>query len=103
MAITDLNGVVAGMRPPMFLSKGVTATLVAGRPASLWSLAGSPGAGAFDSTLNGVVLSSSSALVAGQIPHYDPGSGNAYLARLSANATQAGMLMLLDRLWHNGG
>jgi hypothetical protein len=49
------------------------------------------------------VLSSSSALVNGQIPHYDPASGNAYLARLSASATQAGKLMLLDRIWHNGG
>jgi len=103
MAITDLNGVVAGMRPPMMIAKAVTATLVAGRPASLWSLAGSPGAGAFDTTLNGVVLSSTSALVNGQIPHYDPVSGNAHLARFTGAATQAGMLLLLDRLWHNGG
>jgi hypothetical protein len=103
MAITTLDGVLAGMRPPMFISKAVTATLVAGRPASLWSLAGSPGAGAFDTTLNGVVLSSTSALVAGQIPHFNPASGNAYLGRLSASATQAGKLLLLDRLWHNGG
>ena len=91
------------MRPPQLIAKGVTATLVAGRPASLWSLAGAPGAGAFDTTLNGVVLSSSSALVAGQIPHFDPGSGNSYLARLQAAASQPGTLLLLDRLWHNGG
>jgi hypothetical protein len=91
------------MQPPKFISKAVTATLVAGRPASLWSLAGSPGAGSFDATLNGVVLSSTSALVAGQIPHTDPGSGNAYLGRFSGAATQPGTLLLLDRLWHNGG
>lgn len=103
MAITTLDGAIAGFRPPMRIAKAVTATLVAGRPASLWSLAGSPGAGAFDNTLNGVILSSSSALVNGQIPHYDPASNNAYLARLQANATQAGTLLLLDRLWHNGG
>lgn len=103
MAITTLDGVAAGNRPPMWITKAVTATLVAGRPASLWSLAGSPGAGAFDATLNGVVLSSTSALVSGQIPHYDPVSGNAYLARLSGGATQAGRLLLLDRIWHNGG
>ena len=103
MAITTLDGAVAGMQPPRVFAKGVTATLVAGRPASLWSLGGSPGAGSFDTTLNGVVLSSTSALVNGQIPHYNPGSGNAYLARLSARATQPGVLMLLDRLWHNGG
>lgn len=103
MAITTIDGVVAGYRPPMPISKAVTAVLVTGRPASLWALAGSPGVGAFDTTLNGVVLSSSSALVAGQIPHFDPASNNAYLARLTGSATQAGMLLLLDRIWHNGG
>jgi len=103
MAITTLDGAIAGMQPTRFFSKSVTATLVAGRPASLWSLAGNPGAGAFNSTLNGVTLSSTSAQVNGQIYHADPGSGNAYLARLSGAATQAGCLLLLDRLWHNGG
>lgn len=91
------------MQIPRFFQKAVTATLVAGRPASLWSLGGSPGAGSFNTTLNGVTLSSSSSMVAGQIPHVDPGSGNAYLARLTGAATQAGVLLLLDRLWHNGG
>lgn len=103
MAISTLDGVLAGMRPAQAIAKAITATLVAGRPASLWSLAGRPGAGAFDTTLNGVTLSSTSALVNGQIPHYDPSSGNAYLARLQAAATQAGTLLLLDRIWHNGG
>lgn len=103
MAITTLDGAIAGMRPPLRFAKAVTATLVAGRPASLWALGGAPGAGSFDTTLNGVVLSSSSALVAGQIPHYNPASGNAHLARLSAAATQPGTLSLFDRLWHNGG
>lgn len=103
MAITTLDGVIAGFQPPRSIAKVATATLVAGRPASLWSLAGAPGAGSFDTTLNGVTLSSSSSLVNGQIPHYDPSSGNAYLARLQASATQAGVLMLCDRLWHNGG
>jgi hypothetical protein len=85
------------------IAKAVTATLVAGRPASTWALGGRPGAGAFNSTLNGVVLSSTAGLVAGQIPHYDPASGNAHLHRFSGRATQAGTLLLLDRLWHNGG
>lgn len=103
MAIATLDGIFAGMRPPVYFAKSVTATLVAGRPASLWSLAGTPGAGAFDTTLNGVVLSSTSTIPAGAIPHYDPASGNSYLAYLQAMATQAGTLLLLDRLWHNGG
>lgn len=104
MAVANLDQAGAGMRPPMMISKAVTATLVAGRAASLWSLAGAPnGAGSFDATLNGVVLSSTAALVAGQIPHYNPAAGNANLARLTIRATQPGTFMLLDRIWHNGG
>lgn len=87
----------------MEFTKSVTATLVAGRPASLWSLAGNPGAGSFDTTLNGVTLSSSSTIPSGAIPHYDPASGNAHLHYLEGMATQAGRLLLLDRIWHNGG
>lgn len=103
MTVTTLDGIFAGLRPPQAFSKSVTATLVAGRPASLWSLAGAPGAGAFDTTLNGVTLSSSSVIPAGAIPHFDPASGNSYLAYLDAMATQAGRLQILDRIWHNGG
>ena len=103
MTIATLDGALAGMQSARAIAKAITATLVAGRPASLWSLGGQPGPGAFDTTLNGVALSSSSSLVAGQIQHVDPGSGNAYLARLQAAASQAGTLLLLDRLWHNGG
>jgi hypothetical protein len=103
MAVLTLDAVFSGLRQPQFISKSITATLVAGRAASLWSLAGMPGAGTFDTTLNGVVLSSTSALVSGQIPHYDPAAGNSYLAYINAMATQAGTLLVLDRLWHNGG
>lgn len=103
MALTTLDLVIAGMQPMRRIAKAVTATLVAGRDASLWSLGGNPGAGSFNGTLNGVVLDSTSGMIAGQIPHVNPGSGNAHLARLSASATQAGALMLCDRLWHNGG
>lgn len=103
MAITTLDGVIGGMQPPRYFAKAATATLVAGRPASLWSLGGNPGAGSFDTTLNGVTLSSTSTVPSGAIYHADPVSGNSYLARLQANATQSGTLLLLDRLWHNGG
>lgn len=103
MTITTVDGVVAGLRPPVRFQKAITGTLVAGRPHSLWAIGGNPGAGSFDTTLNGVTLSSSSALVAGQLRHYNPASGNAYLAYLKAVATQAGSLLLLDRIWHNGG
>lgn len=103
MAITSLDGALSGMTWPRYFAKAVTPTMVAGRPWSTWALGGNPGAGTFDTTLNGVALSSTSALVPGQINFVDPGSGNTYLARFQAGATIAGTLLLCDRLWHNGG
>lgn len=103
MAITTVDGVIAGMRPPIPFAKAVTPTLVAGRPHSLWYLNGNPGPGTANTATNGgVARDSSSALVAGQIYHQNPGSGNSYLARLQAQATQAGTLLLCDRLWDCG-
>jgi len=98
MAITTLDGAIAGMQPPRYFAKTASGTLVAGRPHTWWALAGSPGAGGYDTTLNGATLTGP---VAGQIPRSNPGSGNAYLARFSGMATQAGTLLLCDRLWQN--
>lgn len=103
MAITTLDAALAGMQPGRYITKAVTPTMVAGRPQSLWGLGGSPGAGSFDTTLAGVALSSTSALVNGQIPHADPATGSSYLGRLTGMANQPGTLLLCDRLWHNGG
>lgn len=103
MAITTLDEALAGMQYPRYFAKNVTPTMVAGRPQSLWGLAGNPSAGLFDTTLAGVALSSSSAQVQGQLNFINPVSGNTYLARLQGGATIAGTLLLCDRLWHNGG
>lgn len=103
MAITTLDGALAGMQWPRYFAKNVTGTMVAGRPWSTWALAGNPGAGSFDNTLAGVALNSTSANVNGQIPFTNPVSGNTYLARFQGGATIAGILLLCDRLWHNGG
>ena len=103
MAISTLDGAIAGMQWPRYYAKAVTPTLVAGKPQSLWGLGGSPGAGAYDTTLNGPILSQTGGLIAGAIPFTDPGTGNSYLGRLQGAATIAGTLILCDRLWHNGG
>jgi len=103
MAITSLDGIIAGFKPIRVFDKALSGTLVAGRPHSYWGVAGIPGAGSYDTTLNGVTLSSTSAMVNGQIPFTDPSSGNSYLSRLVGGATQYGTLVLADRLWHNGG
>lgn len=105
MTIATLDGVLAGMQPPQMIAKAVTPTLVAGRPHSLWYLAGAPGAGLTPAnTAGGVVLTNGSlGAVAGAIPRVDPGSGAAYLARFSGAAQQGGILMLADRLMQVGG
>lgn len=100
MAITTLDGALAGMQYPRDFCKAVTGTMVAGRPHSLLYLAGTPGAGVAPTPgLKGAALTS----YAGQIPFSNPASGNTYLARFQAQATIAGTLMLCDRLWHNSG
>ena len=103
MAITSIDGIVAGVQAPRFFSKGSTPTVLAGRWTSSWSMAGIPGAGAYDTTLNGVALSSTSANINGQIPHSDPGSGSAYLHRCQLFVNNQSQYLLCDRLWHNGG
>lgn len=103
MAITTADGVLAGMTMPHIFCKVVSGTLVAGRAHSYWYHGGIPSGGTADTSTNGgVARSSSSSLVAGQIPFYDPTSGNTYLARMTGQAAQSGTLLLLDRLWDCG-
>lgn len=100
MAITTVDQLIAGMQYPREFIKAATPTLVAGRPHSLFYLAGAPGAATASSAgLAGEALTS----YAGQLPFSNPASGNTYLARLTGQATIAGQLVLCDRLWHNSG
>ena len=46
MAITTLDGALAGMQPPQLFTKAVGGTMVAGRAHSFWTIAGIPSAGA---------------------------------------------------------
>ena len=100
MAITTLDGALAGMQYPREFVKAVTGTMVAGRPHSTFFLAGIPGAAAAPSPgVAGAALTT----YAGQIPFTNPVSGNSYVARMAGQATIAGQLLLCDRLWHNSG
>jgi hypothetical protein len=104
MAITTIDQLLAAFQPPRAYSKSPSGTMVSGRHHSFWGFAGYPGAGSFDTTLNGVNLDSTSALVAGQIPFVQPGGGqSAYAARFTGNmASVNGVMYLADRIWHNG-
>ena len=101
MAITTLDGALAGMKPPHTFAKAPTGTMSAGRPHSLFYLAGMPGAAVAPTPgMAGAALTS----YAGQIPFSNPaGAELTYLARLQAMATIGGVLVLADRLWHNSG
>lgn len=100
MAITTRDQLLAGMQPPWSFVKAVSGTLVAGRPFTPLYTAGFPGAAVAPTPgLSGAALTS----YAGQLPWANPAAGWAYLARFEAMATQAGRLMLCDRLWHNSG
>lgn len=100
MAITSVDLALAGMKPPAYITKALTGTVVAGRPVSLAYLAGSPGAMVGPTPgLAGANLTT----YAGQIP-VPAASGNTHLARFSGvSSAQAGVLLLCDRLWHNSG
>jgi len=99
MAITTLDGAVAGMSAPQPFIK-IGAATVAGRFYSPFYVTGFPGAATAPAPgIAGAALTT----YAGQLPFSNPITGNSYLARFSANSSATGRLMLCDRLWHNSG
>lgn len=102
MAISTVDGVIAGFKPPQFIFKEFSGTLVAGRNYSAFYAPGIPCAAVAPTPgISGAALTS----YAGQIPFTNPSSGqNTYLARfVCAPTSQAGTVNLVDRLWHNSG
>ena len=100
MAISTPDSLIAGAKAGQMFMKALSGTLVAGRPHSYFYTAGIPGpAAAPSSGVNGAALTS----YAGQIPFSNPVSGETRLARLVGWASQTGMLLVCDRLWHNSG
>lgn len=104
MAITTLDGVISGFQSPKPIQKtGITMAAVNGlRGYTPWYVAGTPGAGSTPSAgINGTAVTGNS--IAGQIPRTNPVSANAHLARFAINASTAGVMWLIDRLWENSG
>lgn len=102
MAITTLNGLISGAKPPEDVFKAHSNSLeAAGVWHSLLYTGGAPSGAAFPASgLAGSALTA----YAGQIPFTNPTAGqNTYLTRFVAASSSAGTLRLCDRLWHNSG
>lgn len=106
MAITTLDGALAGMRPPSVMSKTGPTMAAAGarRMYTPWYAAGMPGASTATSVgVNGEAVTPALGSVAGRYYRTNPGAGNAYVARFALSASQAGSVYLIDRIWQNSG
>lgn len=106
MAITTLDGIVAGFQAPKPLIKAgiTTAAVGAMRGYTPWYVAGNPGASTATSVgVNGEAATPALGSTGGRIPRTNPGTGNSYVGRLGINASTVGTLWLIDRLWQNSG
>lgn len=104
MPITKLDDIIAGVKTPQFFAKTTGPSTASGRYISYWGIGGIPGAGSYDTTLAGVALSSTSSLVSGQIPYYNAtATKQMHLARVAGLSNNGGIMLICDRLWHNGG
>jgi len=101
MAITTLDGLIAGFKPPLMILKQNGSAPVVGRLQSLYQVPGIPGNALVP--LGGVAGTGLTSIL-GQIPFDNPtGTSKTYLANFNANCNVAGTLILCDRLWHNAG
>jgi hypothetical protein len=106
MAITTLDGVIAGFQSPKPIMKtGISMAAVAAQRAyTPWYVAGNPGASTATAIgINGEAATPALGSTGGRIPRTNPGAGDAHLGRLSISSTVAGTLWLIDRLWQNSG
>lgn len=101
MAISTLDGLIAGARAPEDILKIGNTMEASGVWYSLAYVPGAPGAAVAPAPgINGAALTS----YAGQIPFSNPGGGlTTYLSRLLCVANGQGTFRVYDRLWHNSG
>jgi hypothetical protein len=106
MAITTLDGAIAGFRAPVPITKtGIAmAALASNRAYTHWYAAGIPAAavGNTSGVAGAAVSNTTFGGVVGAIPRAD-GASNNYLAKIGVSSSQLGVLWLVDRLWHNSG
>jgi hypothetical protein len=106
MAITTLDGVIAGFQTPQTLAKlGITMSAVGPlRAYTPWYANGTPGASTATAIgINGEACTPALGSVGSRIRRTNPVTGNAHLGRLAMQSSAAGTLWLIDRLWQNSG
>jgi hypothetical protein len=107
MPITTLDGFSAGARAPVPIIKAgiTTAAVGALRGYTPWYAAGNPGASTATAVgVNGEAVTPALGSTGGRIPRTNPTGGEfAYLSRFAINASTAGTMWLIDRLWQNSG
>ncbi len=104
MAINTLDHIIEASTifPPKVVKFCRQGGLQIGRAFSGWPLAGIPGVGFQNTTINGAVLSQSSAPVPGSIVIPDAPSGKKnYIGRVWGWQATQGNLWICDRLWSN--
>lgn len=102
LAITTMNQLISALPGQSAGFTKASVTSVAGGYISLWGAAGNPGAGSLSvgNTTTGAIPT---AATAGSFTFTNPSGGQlSYLARLTANSSVTGTVVLYDRLWHGG-
>jgi len=106
MAITTLDGVIAGFMPPtpIFKVGASMPSIGSGRMYTPWYVGGNPGASVATVVgVNGEACTPALGSVGSRLPRTNPATLNAYLGRLSINSSGTGVFVLIDRLWQNSG
>lgn len=103
MSITTVDGIVAGLVPPVPYQKASFTGEAAGILHNLMQNTGVPGAATLGSPgLNGVAVTQ--ATLGGALPYSNPSSGFGYLAQLSMSmGANVSGFTLFDLLWYNTG
>lgn len=103
MAISTADGLVAALAAAQrFVLQKASITSVANFYYSLWSTAGTPGAGtlAIGNTTSGVIPTDATA--GAPVINAFTGANTGYLLTFDASLAVAGVLSVYDRLWHAG-
>lgn len=104
MAITTLDGAIAGLISPREFYKASATSEGAGTFQSLWLTAGQPGAGVAPPAFSAGSGYTCSNATQGAVPFTDPGGGSeTELFKVSGAGATAGTLILYDRLWTCSG